>query len=152
MIRVETALIQKTNWGPRTLTYWLALLCALGLVALGVNGLIQPEAASRAFGLGIVDPLDSGFVRVKATRDLVLGLTIALFFILKMKQSLMYLALVSALIPFIDGILVLTQYGGQAVDSLQHFITAIIVLAIAFLLWREEKKPHTMNEASDDSI
>lgn len=132
--------IEKRSWGVKSLTYWLALLFSIGLIALGVNGLIQPEAASRAFGLGIVDSADSGFVMAKSTRDLVLGLTIAIFVVVKMKKTLMLLALISSIIPIVDGILVLTQYGGELKDSWQHFITAILVLMTAFLLRFELKK------------
>ena len=59
-------------WGPKSLSFWLTILCASGLIYLGINGFIQPIAASRAFGLEILNPLDSGYVRVKATRDLAL--------------------------------------------------------------------------------
>lgn len=141
--KAKIIVIEKHDWGLRSLTYWLALLFSIGLITLGVNGLIQPEAASRAFGLSIVDSADSGFVMAKATRDLVLGLTIATFVLVKMKKTLMLLALVSSIIPIVDGILVLTQYGGEVRDCWQHFITAIIVLMTAYLLWRELKKEHS---------
>lgn len=137
MIRSNYSGVPIQSWGRNSLTFWLTLLCSLGLIALGVNGLIQPQAASRAFGLEIVNPLDSGYVRVKATRDLVLGLTIAVFWFLKWKKTLVVLAFTSALIPMIDGVLVLTQYGGQVKDSWQHFITMIVVLGLGFLLRRE---------------
>jgi hypothetical protein len=130
--------IERKNWGYRSITYWLSWIFAIGLIALGINGLIQPNPASKAFGLGITESASSGFVMVKAVRDLALGLTIALFAFVKMKKSLMMLAFVSSFIPFMDGILVITQKG-EAIYSLQHFITAFAVLITAFLLWREEK-------------
>lgn len=137
-IRANTEGVPK-QWGIKSVTYWLGLLSALGLIALGVNGLIQPMAASNAFGLGIVHPQDAGYVRVKAVRDLVLGLTIGVFLLLKWKQALMMLALTSAIIPMLDGILVLTQPGGEFSYSWQHFITMAFVLLVAFLLWRETR-------------
>ncbi|MFA1819726.1 DUF4267 domain-containing protein [Virgibacillus oceani] len=130
--------IEKKNWNYTSLTFWLSWLFAIGLIALGTNGLIQPNAASQAFGIGITESAASGFVMVKAVRDLALGLTIALFAFVKMKKSLMMLAFVSSIIPFMDGILVITQRG-EVIYSLQHFITAIVVLITAFLLWREDK-------------
>ncbi len=71
---------------------------------------------------------------VKATRDLVLGLTIGMFVLTKMKKALMLLALVSSIIPFVDGVLVFTQDGGVVKDSWQHFITAGLVLMTAFFI------------------
>ncbi|GIP33602.1 DUF4267 domain-containing protein [Paenibacillus sp. J2TS4] len=126
------------RWGPKSLSFWLIILCACGLMGLGINGFIQPVAASRAFGLEILNPLDSGYVRVKATRDLVLGISIIVFVFMRIKKVLIAFSLVSAIIPFIDGILVLTQYGGEVKDSWQHFITMLGVLLLAFLLWREK--------------
>ncbi|WP_096189679.1 DUF4267 domain-containing protein [Evansella halocellulosilytica] len=140
LAKVQSDEIGVQGWGGRSFTYWLSLLFSIGLIALGVNGLVQPEAASRAFGLGIVASQDSGMVMAKALRDLVLGLTIGLFVWLKMKKTLMLLACVSAVIPIGDGILVLTQYGGETQDSWQHFITAFLVLMAAFLLWYERKR------------
>jgi hypothetical protein len=75
-------------WGPKSISLWLAFLIGLGLIALGVNGLLQPVAASRAFGLAVVNPLDAGFVRVKADRDLVTGLAVILFALLRMRKAL----------------------------------------------------------------
>lgn len=126
------------RWGPKSLSFWLTIVCAFGLIGLGINGFIQPVAASRAFGLEILNPLDSGFVRVKATRDLVFGISIIVFVFMRIKRVLVAFSLVSAIIPLIDGILVLTQYGGEVQDSWQHFITMIVVLFIAFLLWKEK--------------
>jgi len=57
---------------------------------------------------------------------------------MRIKKVLIAFSLVSAIIPLIDGIMVLTQYGGELKNSLQHFITMIGVLLIAFLLWREK--------------
>lgn len=74
---------------------------------------------------------------MKATRDLALGISIIVFVILRIKKVLIAFALVSAIIPLMDGIMVLTQYGGELKNSLQHFITMIGILLIAFLLWRE---------------
>src|SRR5690625_4172906 len=129
--------IENNNWNYKSLTFWLSWIFAIALIALGTNGLIQPEAASQAFGLGITESAASGFVMVKAVRDLVLGLTISLFAFAKMKKALMMLAFVSSLIPFTDGILVITQHG-KTVYSWQHFITAIAVFVTACLLWRED--------------
>ena len=116
------------RWGPKSLSFWLTILCASGLIYLGINGFIQPIAASRAFGLEILNPLDSGYVRVKATRDLALGISIIVFVFMRIKKVLIAFSLVSAIIPLID----------ELKNSLQHFITMIGVLLIAFLLWREK--------------
>jgi len=135
---VSEELGKVKRWGPKSLSFWLTILCAGGLICLGINGFIQPIAASRAFGLEILNPLDSGYVRVKATRDLALGISIIVFVFMRIKKVLIAFSLVSAIIPLIDGIMVLTEYGGELKDSLQHFITMIGVLLIAFLLWREK--------------
>ncbi|WP_152658228.1 DUF4267 domain-containing protein [Oceanobacillus sp. CFH 90083] len=126
------------RWGPKSLSFWLIILCAGGLIGLGINGFIQPVAASRAFGLEILNPLDSGYVRVKAVRDLALGISIIVFVFIRIKKVLIAFSLVSAIVPLMDGILVLTQHGGELKDSWQHFITMVGVLFITFLLWREQ--------------
>ncbi|MFS0724930.1 DUF4267 domain-containing protein [Paenibacillus sp. 1P07SE] len=134
-------------WGPRSLSFWLTVLCALGLIALGINGFIQPQAASKAFGLEIVSSQDSGFVRVKATRDLAVGLAIVVFLLCRMPKALLAFAFVSATIPLLDGIWVLTQYGGEVKDSWQHFITALFVLCVAWRLWHELRRSGSFAES-----
>jgi hypothetical protein len=123
-------------WGPKSTSFWLAFVIGLGLIALGVNGLLKPEAASRAFGLAVVNPLDAGFVRVKADRDLVTGLAVILFALLRMRKALSVFLCVGAAMPLIDGILVLTQHGGRLQDCWQHFITMVFVLFVSYVLYR----------------
>ncbi|GAA0359772.1 DUF4267 domain-containing protein [Bacillus horti] len=143
---------KRKKWGPKSLSFWLIMVCAFGLIALGINGFIQPLAASRAFGLEIVSPLDSGYVRAKAARDLVLGISIIVLVFMRIKKVLIAFSLVSAIIPFIDGILVLTQYGGELKDSWQHFITMLGVLFISFLLWKEKGMDSSVEDLKKKAV
>jgi Domain of unknown function (DUF4267) len=123
------------DWGAMSVSFWLALLIGFGLVALGINGLIQPKAAAQSFGLPLHSPSDGYVVRVKADRDLVTGLAVMIFALLRMKETLgIYLA-VGSLMPLFDGILVLAG-GGRVRDCWQHFITVAFLLLVAAILFR----------------
>lgn len=126
----------EPSWGKLSISYWLALLVGLALIGLGVNGLIQPSVAAEAFGLPLSSSLDSGYVRVKAGRDLIVDAAAIIFVFLKMKKPFSIFCYVGAGMPLIDGILVLTQHGGQWIYSLQHFITALFILFVAYLVGR----------------
>lgn len=125
----------EAYWGPKSVTFWLACLIGLAMIGLAINGFIQPGPASQAFGLGVVNPLDGAFVRVKADRDLAVGFAIIIFAAMRMKKALSVFLYVGTAMPLIDGILVLTQ-GGRVQDSWQHFITALFVLLVAYFLQR----------------
>lgn len=122
-------------WGTKSVSYWLVLLIGFGLVALGINGFIQPEVAARAFGLPLHSPADGFFVRVKADRDLVTGVVVIVFALLRMKKTLSIYLSVGAAMPLFDGILVLTG-GGRIQDCWQHFITMAFLLLVSVILFR----------------
>ena len=49
---VHTAInTQKSAWGFRSMTFWLASFIAIGIISLGMNGMLHPADAAAGFGI-----------------------------------------------------------------------------------------------------
>ena len=49
---VHTAInTQKSAWGFRSMTFWLASFIASGIISLGINGMLHPADAAAGFGI-----------------------------------------------------------------------------------------------------
>jgi hypothetical protein len=66
-----------------------------------INGFHFP-AAIQGFGLPLSHASDAAIVRIKADRDLFIGLIVACFLLLKMRRSLIVMLLVGTGMPLID--------------------------------------------------
>lgn len=99
---------EAKEWNIKSVSYWLTAGGGLFLAYLGVNGLVQPAAAASGFGLPLKDSADRDYVRVKADRDLVAGLTIFALLAFKLRRASQVLFLAEAIAPLIDAALVAT--------------------------------------------
>jgi hypothetical protein len=126
-------------WGPQSISYWLVAIISLGLLTLGINGFIQPEAAIHSFGIPIYHHLDVAIVRIKADRDLITGLVAGVFLVLRMKKALIVYMLVATGMPIIDAFLVLTNQAADKINAWPHLVTIIYVLFVCVVLNREER-------------
>lgn len=131
--------MSKSNWGPKSVTFWLVGVVTLLMLYLGIRGFIQPEAAIRDFGLLLHDTADSYLVHIKADRNLFIGIFLLVLMVLRMRKALLVVMFTSVLMPLVDAILVLTN----AVDktpSWIHLVTVVYGLVVSWLLYREERR------------
>lgn len=136
--------MSESYWGPKSVTFWLVGVVTLLMLYLGVRGFIQPEAAIRDFGIPLHDTSDRYLVHIKADRDLFIGIFLLALMLLRMRKALLVLMLTSIFMPIIDAILVITN----AVDktpSWIHLITAVYVLVVGWMLYREEQRAKAAN-------
>ncbi|MBD3919123.1 DUF4267 domain-containing protein [Paenibacillus sp. PR3] len=134
--------MSKSDWGLKSVTFWLVGVITLLMLFLGVKGFIQPVAAIRGFGIPLHDTADKNLVYIKADRDLFIGIFLLVLMILRMRKALLVGMLTSILIPLIDATLVLTN----AVDktpSWIHIVSAVYGLVIGWMLYREERQATT---------
>jgi len=59
--------------------FWCTLVVPAGIIALGINFILNPVGASTGFGIPIHDPAAFPFMWVKGVRDIFAGLVILPF-------------------------------------------------------------------------
>lgn len=130
-----TAHKHSSAWGFRSISFWLALLIAVGIIYIGINGIIHPAAAAAGYGMPLHDTNDFAFVRIKAVRDIVSGLLAIAFLLLKKRRELSVYILVATLIPIGDFLLVLLTGDHQILHLAIHSGTAIYMIIVGSLLY-----------------
>jgi len=116
--------------------HWLllgmALLVAVGIIAIGSQYIASPRAATRIFGLPL--PEDgtniAWWLRLKGVRDIVSGLTVLAFMMWGAPSGVGLILLVEAIIPVGDMLVILAAKGSTKSAFCMHGLTAgLMVLA-----------------------
>jgi hypothetical protein len=138
-----TANRRSTSWGFRTVSFWLALVISVGIIYIGINGILHPDAAAAGFGMGQPQDSDLPFVRVKGVRDIVSGLLLLAFLLRKKPRETSIFVFIATLIPIGDFLLVLLTGDRQMEHLAIHSGTAIYMLIVGSLLyWQSSRENH----------
>ena len=116
--------------------HWLALgmavLLALGIIAIGTQYLVSPRAATRSFGLPLPEngANIAWWLRLKGVRDIVSGLAVLAFMACGIPRGVGLILLVEAVIPVGDMLVILAAKGSTKSAFGMHGLTAVpMVLA-----------------------
>ena len=108
----------------------IALLVALGIIAIGVRYLTNPMGATRGFGLPL--PGESagvaGWLRLKGVRDIVSGLVVLAVLAWGGPRMVGIVLLVEAMIPVGDMLTILTAKGSTRSAFGIHGLTALVMI------------------------
>ncbi|QNE18396.1 DUF4267 domain-containing protein [Kribbella qitaiheensis] len=124
----------------RRFTSILTVVLALAPISFGLRFLLDPHGAASGFG---IDPWPTGnaagYFLVKAGRDLFMGIVLLVLFALRERRATAIAMALVTMVPIVDMITVFT-HGGSAATALGiHGLTALIVAADAYLLFRTIK-------------
>jgi hypothetical protein len=137
---------QSVSWKPSSLSFVLAALLAAFMLFLGVRGFAVPVDAAKGFGLALLDAGDAVFVRIKAGRDLSLGLMLVALLVLRMRSALAAVVLAASVIPLVDCLVSITSDRGNLAYALMVHGSAVVYgLVLGALLLRASPaaaKPH----------
>ena len=131
---------RSTTWGFRSVSFWLALIIGVGIIYIGINGILHPDAAAAGYGMPLHQASDFPFVRIKAVRDIVSGLFLFAFLLLKKPRETSILVFIATLIPIGDFLLVLLTGDRQMVHLAIHGGTAIYMLIVGCLLYWQSSR------------
>lgn len=115
----------------------LAGVLAVAIVLMGARYVLDPQPAAAGFGIpGELGQAVRGpaWLAVKGSRDVAIGIAIAMLLIAGAHRQLGYLMLAAALVPLADGAIVLRAGGPRAIAYGVHWTTAAIMVADAVLL------------------
>jgi hypothetical protein len=116
--------------------FWCALLVPVGIIAIGINFILNPIGASAAYGIPIHDPTAFPFMWIKGIRDIFSGLAILPFLLRGDRRTTATLFAIAIFIPLSDGLVILAHLG-FAPPIFIHWGTALYMTIVAALLRRK---------------
>ncbi|WP_439404893.1 DUF4267 domain-containing protein [Bradyrhizobium sp. DASA03076] len=120
--------------------YWfsivVALLAALGIIAIGLMYLANPQGATQSFGLPLPEqgPNVAWWLRLKGVRDVVSGLVVLALMAWGGPRMVGLVLLIEAIIPVGDMSLIFAARGSAARALGVHGLTAALMIAAAIAL------------------
>ena len=117
--------------------YWLstgvALLVAIGIIAIGILYLSNPRAATKSFGLPLPEEGANitWWLRLKGGRDVVSGLVVLASMAWSTPQTVGIILLIEAMIPASDMSLILAAKGSTKRAFGIHGLTAALMILAA---------------------
>ncbi|GAB3767464.1 DUF4267 domain-containing protein [Spirosoma horti] len=129
-------------WGPRSVSYWLTALAAVGIIFLGLRFIVAPAAGAEGFGIALAPAKEAmAYGWIKGIRDIFSGLVVLLFLIPRKPQATAFAFGAAIIIPVSDCLTILAVNGAQDVTHLLiHGVTAVYMMITTFFLFRAEPK------------
>ena len=111
----------------------LALLVALGIIAIGAQYVASPRTATRSFGLPLPEegPNIAWWLRLKGVRDIASGLAVLAFMVWGGSHMVGIILLVEAIIPVGDMLVILGAKGSKKSAFGMHGLTAMFMVLAA---------------------
>ena len=111
----------------------MALLVALGIIAIGTQYVASPRTATRSFGLPLPEEGANvaWWLRLKGVRDIVSGLAVLAFMAWGAPSGVGIVLLVEAIIPVGDMLLILAAKGSTRSAFGMHGVTAVVMVLTA---------------------
>ena len=117
--------------------FWLTLLVPIGIIAIGINFILNPVRASTAYGIPIHDPATFPFMWIKGIRDIFSGLVVLTFLFRGDRRTTAILYALAIFIPVGDGFVILSHLG-FAPPIFIHWGTALYMMIVAAFLLRRK--------------
>ena len=132
--------IMSYNARKNNLMHWLllgmALLVAVGIIAIGTQYIVSPRPATRSFGLPLPENGTNidWWLRLKGVRDIVSGLAVLAFMMWGAPSGVGLILLVEAIIPVGDMLAILAAKGSAKRAFGLHGLTAVFMVMAAIPL------------------
>lgn len=135
---METKSIQ--SWGPRSISFWLSMLIAVGIIFIGIRFILSPFIAGDGYGITLNNDHTIGYAYAKGIRDIFSGMVLLIFLIRRNAGITAILFSTAIIIPVTDFFIVLHENGTSDITHLMiHGGTAVYMLIVSFLLFRIKK-------------
>ncbi|WPV01472.1 DUF4267 domain-containing protein [Mucilaginibacter sp. cycad4] len=125
-------------WGPRSVSYWLTTLVAVGIIFLGARFMLDPEAGAKGFGIPLA-PVKAAVAYgwIKGIRDIFSGVVVLIFLISRQSRATAITFGAAAIIPISDCLSVLAVNGPEDLTHiLIHGITAVYMMVVTAFLFK----------------
>ena len=114
----------------------VALLVAIGIIAIGIMYLVSPRAATESFGLPLPEegPNVAWWLRLKGSRDVTSGLVVLALMAWSTPRMVGVVLLIEAIIPVSDMSLIFAAKGSAKRALSIHGLTAALMVLAAIPL------------------
>ena len=130
---IDTSTLKKNS--P---LFWCTLLVPIGIIAVGINFILNPVGASTAYGIPIHDPAAFPFMWIKGIRDIFAGVVVLTFLLRGDLRTTATIYSIAVFIAIGDGFVILSHLG-LAPPIFIHWGTALYMTIVAVLLHRKNK-------------
>lgn len=127
-------------WGFRSVSYWMTMFIALGILFIGIRFLLVPEISVKDFGILVPEGSDLAFGRIKGIRDIFSGLALLPLLLSRMKKATAYVFTSAIIIPAMDCLQIYLSNGLDLPRMLVHGSTAIFMVITSILLFSSPRK------------
>jgi hypothetical protein len=134
---------QQINfWGPRSASYWLTALVAVGIIILGIRFMLAPNAGAEGFGIPLAHTKAAiAYGWIKGIRDVFSGIVVLIFLICGQPRATAFAFGAAIIIPVSDCLTILAVNGPQDVTHLLiHGVTAIYMIITTIFLFNAKPK------------
>ena len=126
-----------SSWGTRSLSWWIPLLVALGIIFVGVRFIIIPEAGADGFGISFANSQDDVYGKIKGIRDIFSGLVLLPFLWMRMRTATAWVFTTAIVVPATDGMIILATNGIHDIAHLMiHWGTALVMIVTSVMLFK----------------
>ena len=128
-----------SQWGTRSVSFWMTMPIALGIIFVGIRFLIIPAQAATDYGISFSNPGDLYFGRIKGIRDIFSGLVLLPLLVQRMHKATAWVFTTAIIVPATDCLIILFANGPTDIQHLLiHGLTAVYMMITSFLLFRDK--------------
>ena len=114
----------------------LALIPALGIIAIGISYIAWPTAISQGFGFTTaITPEVTPWQHIKGPRDIASGLLVVVMLVVFGPVAAGVVLLIEALIPIGDALMIIRNHGRLSAALGIHASTAALMVVASVLLF-----------------
>jgi hypothetical protein len=133
--------IKQAHWGIRSVSYWITLILALGIIFIGARFILQPQVGATGYGIPFNDEPDAVYGKIKGIRDIFSGIVLLPLLVMRMQKATAWVFTTTIVVPAFDFLIILYTNGvGDVAHLLIHGITALVMIINSFLLFRKNKQ------------
>lgn len=132
-----------TTWGFRSLSFWLTLLIAVGIIVVGFRFFIDPAGRFQDFGIPIGEGKQQLYGYVKGIRDIFSGIVFLYLLSIRARRIVAVLFTFCILIPTVDCITNIIANGTGDWHLWIHAGTAMYMALTSVLLFKNSVTSHT---------
>ena len=126
----------KKNWGARSVSFWMTLLVAVGIIFIGGRFILNPLVGADGYGIPISSAGDLAYGRIKGIRDIFSGIVLLPFLFLGMRKATAFALTAAIIVPATDFCIILLTNGPKDLPHLLiHGLTAVYMIITSVLLF-----------------
>ena len=125
------------SWGTNSLSYWLTLLVAIGILFIGIRFLVAPLIAGEGYGIPLNHGAYPGYAYAKGIRDVYSGIILLVFLALRKARATAIVFSMATVIPATDFYIILSGNGpADIVHLMIHGCTMIYMIIVSYMLFK----------------